>query len=131
MFNFSDSTLANLTINPTDVADVPSINLIHAVIAGTILTFVVLMTIVGNVLVLLAVFVNSHLRSTTNYFIVNLAIADLLLGTTVLPFSGKLSSKSILDLVVFIISLYCGVFMTHKPLSVTRKHYLKILTEIY
>ncbi len=42
----------------------------------------------GNVTVLLAVFVNSHLRSTTNYFIVNLAIADLLLGTTVLPFSG-------------------------------------------
>ena len=66
----------------------PPINLIHAIMAGTVLAIVVLMTIIGNVLVLMAVFVNSHLRSTTNYFIVNLAIADLLLGITVLPFSG-------------------------------------------
>lgn len=59
-------------------------------LVGTVLTVVVLCTVVGNVMVLLAVFVNSHLRSTTNYFIVNLAIADLLLGTTVLPFSASL-----------------------------------------
>ena len=77
----------NLTLTD-DRADGSNINLVHAIIAGTILAIVVLMTIIGNVLVLLAVFVNSHLRSTTNYFIVNLAIADLLLGTTVLPFSG-------------------------------------------
>ncbi|XP_076438149.1 alpha-1A adrenergic receptor-like [Babylonia areolata] len=63
---------------------------VGAVIVGVILTTVVLCTVVGNVMVLLAVFVNSHLRSTTNYFIVNLAIADLLLGTTVLPFSASL-----------------------------------------
>ena len=66
------------------------VELITAVIAGVCLSFIICMTIGGNVLVLLAVFVNSHLRSTTNYFIVNLAIADLLLGTTVLPFSATL-----------------------------------------
>ena len=67
-----------------------SLDLVHAVVTGVILSALIFMTICGNVLVLLAVFVNSHLRSTTNYFIVNLAIADLLLGTTVLPFSAVL-----------------------------------------
>ena len=61
-----------------------------ATVAGLILGTIVIMTIVGNVLVLLAVFVNSHLRSTTHYFIANLAVADLLLGTSVLPFSAIL-----------------------------------------
>lgn len=68
----------------------PEIDTIGAVLTGIILSLIVLLTICGNVLVLLAVFVNSHLRSTTNYFIVNLATADLLLGITVLPFSACL-----------------------------------------
>lgn len=71
-------------------ADINSRQLLTSIIAGVCLGFIVCMTIGGNVLVLMAVFVNSHLRSTTNYFIVNLAIADLLLGTTVLPFSASL-----------------------------------------
>ncbi len=59
-------------------------------VSPCVLGIMIFMTISGNVLVLLAVFVNSHLRSTTNYFIVNLACADLLLGTFVLPFSASL-----------------------------------------
>ncbi|XP_064630432.1 alpha-1A adrenergic receptor-like [Lineus longissimus] len=60
-----------------------------AIVTGALLSSIICMTISGNVLVLLAVFVNSHLRSTTNIFIVNLAVADLLLGTIVLPFSAS------------------------------------------
>lgn len=73
------------TTNETQIEDLSG-----AVAAAVFLGAIVCMTISGNVMVLLAVFVNSHLRSTTNYFIVNLAIADLLLGTTVLPFSATL-----------------------------------------
>ena len=64
----------------------------YTVILGIILGFIILVTIIGNILVLLAVYVNSHLRSTTNFFIVNLAVADLLLGITVLPFSATLET---------------------------------------
>ena len=75
-------------LNSTEAPDAGLYSL-RAVLVGILLGSFVCMTIGGNVLVLLAVFVNSHLRSTTNYFITNLAIADLLLGTTVLPFSAS------------------------------------------
>lgn len=46
------------------------------------------MVIVGNVLVIGAVLCTSKLRSVTNFFIVSLAVADLMVGVAVLPFSS-------------------------------------------
>lgn len=65
-----------------------------AMIKGTILATIILLTILGNTLVLLAVSFTPNLRSTTNIFIVNLAIADLLLGVFVLPFSAFLEMNT-------------------------------------
>lgn len=47
-----------------------------------------LVVIVGNSLVIAAVFTYRNLRTVTNTFIVSLAVADLLLGAVVLPFSS-------------------------------------------
>ena len=48
-----------------------------------------LLVIVGNVMVIAAVFTHSKLRSTTtNKFVVSLAVADLMVGVIVLPFSS-------------------------------------------
>lgn len=47
-----------------------------------------IMVIVGNCLVIAAVFMSSKLRSVTNLFIVSLAVADLMVGVAVLPFSA-------------------------------------------
>jgi len=48
-----------------------------------------LLVIVGNSLVVTAVFTHGKLRrSTTNRFIVSLAVADLMVGLLVLPFSS-------------------------------------------
>ncbi|XP_031618115.1 octopamine receptor Oamb isoform X2 [Contarinia nasturtii] len=52
------------------------------------LAFINVLVIVGNCLVIAAVFCSHKLRSVTNFFIVSLAVADLLVGIAVLPFSA-------------------------------------------
>ncbi|XP_017786132.1 PREDICTED: octopamine receptor Oamb [Nicrophorus vespilloides] len=57
-------------------------------ISLSVLGLINVMVIVGNCLVIAAVFCSSKLRSVTNLFIVSLAVADLLVGLAVLPFSA-------------------------------------------
>lgn len=50
----------------------------------------ILATVLGNTLVLLALYLDKRLHSPSFYLIANMAIADLLLGLSVLPFSSVL-----------------------------------------
>lgn len=72
------------------------LDLTRAVPVGMVLASFIMFAIVGNILVILSVVCNRHLRIPTNYFIINLAIADLLLGTTVLPVSATLEVRDLL-----------------------------------
>ena len=58
------------------------VNLVLAVIG----TFTSLLTIGGNVLVLLSFFVDRQIRQPTNYFLFSLAISDFLIGCISMPF---------------------------------------------
>ncbi|XP_042287759.1 alpha-1B adrenergic receptor-like isoform X2 [Thunnus maccoyii] len=71
------------------------LDLSRAVPVGMVLASFIMFAIVGNILVILSVVCNRHLRIPTNYFIINLAIADLLLGTTVLPVSATLEDDTV------------------------------------
>lgn len=53
-----------------------------------VLCLFILLTICGNLLVIVAVALSPTLRTPTHFLIVNLAVADLLLGVTVLPLSA-------------------------------------------
>lgn len=46
-----------------------------------------ILTLFGNVLVILSVYRERTLQTVTNYFIVSLAIADLLVAVVVMPFA--------------------------------------------
>ncbi|XP_076148672.1 alpha-1B adrenergic receptor-like [Alosa pseudoharengus] len=89
--NYTNTTSPNRTSQTALV-------LWRAIPLGLVLGTFIFLAIVGNILVILSVICNRHLRIPTNYFIINLAIADLLLGTTVLPVSATLE---ILDYWVF------------------------------
>ncbi|XP_060114299.1 orexin receptor type 2 isoform X2 [Heteronotia binoei] len=52
-------------------------------IAGYIIVFLV--ALIGNILVCVAVWKNHHMQTVTNYFIVNLSLADVLVTITCLP----------------------------------------------
>ncbi|CAH2059717.1 unnamed protein product, partial [Iphiclides podalirius] len=53
-----------------------------------VLALIDVLVVAGNCLVIAAVLCSSKLRSVTNLFIVSLAVADLLVGLAVLPFSA-------------------------------------------
>ncbi|XP_054611029.1 alpha-1A adrenergic receptor-like [Dunckerocampus dactyliophorus] len=99
--SLSDS---NSTSNRTDTSPyrgklgAAPLDLSRAVPVGMVLASFITFAIVGNLLVILSVVCNRHLRIPTNYFIINLAIADLLLSTTVLPVSA---TQEVLDYWVF------------------------------
>ncbi|XP_045051738.2 alpha-1A adrenergic receptor isoform X3 [Desmodus rotundus] len=78
--NASDSS--NCTHPPAPV------NISKAILLGVILGSLIIFGVLGNILVILSVACHRHLHSVTHYYIVNLAVADLLLTSTVLPFSA-------------------------------------------
>lgn len=71
------------------------------------LAFLNVMVVAGNLLVVMAVFVHSKLRTVTNLFIVSLACSDLLVGILVLPFSATLE---VLDVWLYG-DVWCSVWL--------------------
>ncbi|XP_061554772.1 alpha-1A adrenergic receptor-like [Phycodurus eques] len=66
----------------------PKVDATKMVLLGIGLLVFVVFGILGNILVILSVVCHHHWRSVTHYFIANLAAADLLLSSAVLPFSA-------------------------------------------
>lgn len=55
--------------------------------AALLILIVIAVTVMGNILVILAVSLEKKLQNATNYFLMSLAVADMLLGILVMPVS--------------------------------------------
>ena len=92
MTTLFDVNYTNINLTSTAKCDDPfdTSRLLQATFLASVATLVLftLVVIVGNCLVVIAVFTSRKLRTTTNNFIVSLAFADLLVGVVVLPLSG-------------------------------------------
>ncbi|KAM6978169.1 5-hydroxytryptamine receptor 2A [Tautogolabrus adspersus] len=55
--------------------------------AALLILLVIAVTVMGNILVILAVSLEKKLQNATNYFLMSLAVADMLLGILVMPVS--------------------------------------------
>ena len=79
MENFTVWNCSNLTSAEDEFRNHPAL--------GVLLTFFALITVIGNLLVMIAIARERYLRTVTNYFIVSLAIADTIIGAVVMPFN--------------------------------------------
>ncbi|KAM4527385.1 5-hydroxytryptamine receptor 4 isoform 1-T2 [Odontesthes bonariensis] len=65
------------------------LNLLVTILLTIFLSIIIIMTVFGNLLVMVALCKDRHLRKKkTNYFIVSLAFADLLVALVVMPFAA-------------------------------------------
>ncbi|XP_035442078.2 octopamine receptor Oamb isoform X2 [Spodoptera frugiperda] len=78
-----------------------------SLVSLAILALIDVLVIAGNCLVIAAVLCSSKLRSVTNLFIVSLAVADLLVGVAVLPFSA---TREVFEVWIFG-DVWCSVWL--------------------
>ncbi|RZC37857.1 7tm 1 and/or 7TM GPCR Srsx domain containing protein [Asbolus verrucosus] len=84
-----DRQILNCTLNATNASCVVHQEEPHITknYWALVLVLFPIFTLFGNVLVILSVYRERTLQSATNYFIVSLALADLLVAVVVMPFA--------------------------------------------
>ncbi|KAM3625248.1 uncharacterized protein V6R79_009147 [Siganus canaliculatus] len=86
----SNSSLENVNQTSLSMPRSPALpphSQVASVFIVLVVTVIILGTVVGNVLVVVAVFTSRALRAPQNLFLVSLASADILVATLVIPFS--------------------------------------------
>lgn len=78
----SQAVVAPLEANNSQSGEAPEAQLKWAAL---LIVMVIIPTIGGNILVILAVSLERKLQNATNYFLMSLAVADLLVGLLVMP----------------------------------------------
>lgn len=86
--NFSALPICNNSIAPSLYDDAKILQRLVGIIVPILFSLIVVIGLFGNALVVTVVAGNKHLRSTTNFLIINLAIADLLFIIFCVPFTA-------------------------------------------
>lgn len=81
----TDAAPQNETLNLDDEAQSVAL----AVLKGCILGSIIIMAVFGNLLVMVSVMRHRKLRIITNYFVVSLALADMLVAMFAMTFNAS------------------------------------------
>lgn len=96
--NLSDKIIPNKSIAYLDslIAEENQTNVAWYIILllSTLYGSISVISLFGNVLIIWAILNNKKMRTVTNYFIINLAIADIIIGLLVVPFQVSLLSEN-------------------------------------
>ncbi|XP_067206269.1 dopamine D2-like receptor isoform X1 [Linepithema humile] len=135
------SVLVNLTAYYDEGLNLSNVNCTSSIVAGAgdirpgecdatvdksnanswwalILVIVPCLTLFGNVLVILAVVKERALQTVTNYFIVSLAVADLLVAVLVMPFAVYVLVNGSWSLPGFVCDFYIAMDVTCSTSSI-------------
>lgn len=95
-YNISSVAMETQTRGGTAIANVSNVNetesadglpMYESIFVAFLLSLLIVMTVAGNILVMMSVFTYKPLRQVQNFFIVSLAFADMFVAVLVMPFS--------------------------------------------
>lgn len=85
---FYDTTVSENSTSDFFLASFPNgYSWPHLILASVLVVVIMFIIILGNLLVVIAIATDRNLKSTQNWFIASLAVADSLLGLIIMPFS--------------------------------------------
>ena len=84
--SFTNVTDTTALLNSTEIPEALTVGMKHPII-GVCMSLISVVTVLGNMLVILAVARNENLRTATHFLIASLAVADILIGGIVVPFA--------------------------------------------
>lgn len=130
--NGSNDTMSSFNSSIDTAA--PPWNVFEKVVFGTWLSVSMLCAVFGNLMVIVVVAKHKGMQTRTNMFLVNLAIADFLVGTLLAPFSlttlirdkwifggAMCHINGLLNNLCFITSIHTLMYISiHKYMSITR-----------
>ena len=87
----------------------------YVVLTSTVMCIVILLTMMGNIFVIVSIFTYKPLRTVPNFFIVSLAMADMLVALIVMPFH---TSNNIIGNWIYG-EVFCKIWLTFDVLLCT------------
>ncbi|KAF4514193.1 UNVERIFIED_CONTAM: hypothetical protein B566_EDAN019231 [Ephemera danica] len=110
LYNVSNTTNSSVSLQ-CEPASLSGPDALESIVTALALTTLILLTVVGNVLVILSVFTYKPLRIVQNFFIVSLAVADLTVAVLVLPLNVtySLAKRWLLGIHICKLWLTCDV----------------------